>query len=279
MSEMRGAGDMRLWDRLFVPLVAATTGSVTMILLQQPNFEVAVAPFPGMTPIDLLTGPAVALGAVAVGLLLVWAFPHAYRLFHKLRHPVLMTGLGGCLLGVLALVGGQITMFEGVAQMKRVAADPGVYGVSGLMLIVAVKLVAILIAASSGFRGGRIFPAAFIGVTLGVLANQLVPAIPVSLAIGCAVMGFMLVVTRHGWLSLFLASVVIPDLKMFPLLCVALLPAWLALVGRPSLLITTPGGRHEGAAAGAAKPGRGPPREGDNYRRGRGGTIRHSAAT
>ena len=44
--------------------------------------------------------------------------------------------------------------------------------------IVGVKLVALVIAAAAGFRGGRIFPAVFIGAAVGVLANALVPVHP-----------------------------------------------------------------------------------------------------
>ncbi|BFV57328.1 hypothetical protein KCMC57_up24320 [Kitasatospora sp. CMC57] len=51
---------------------------------------------------------------------------------------------------------------------------------------------------------------------------------------------------RHGRhrLSLFTAGVIVPDLELLPLLCVAALPAWLIVTGRPEMVV-----RPEPAAA------------------------------
>ena len=58
--------------------------------------------------------------------------------------------------------------------MKRLAAD-GSYSVPALLTITLTKLAALVIAAASGFRGGRIFPAVFVGVALGLMLHQHVP--------------------------------------------------------------------------------------------------------
>lgn len=50
-------------------------------------------------------------------------------------------------------------------------------------------------------------------------------------------LGILLAVTRQGWLSLFMAAVVVPDLRMLPILIIASLPAWLLVTGRPLMLI------------------------------------------
>ena len=75
----------------------------------------------------------------------------------------------------------------------------------------------------------------FVGVALGMFAHAVVGAVPVSLAITCAVLGVLLATTRQGWLSLFTAAVVVSDLALLPVLCVAALPAWLVVTGRESL--------------------------------------------
>ncbi|HBU6421404.1 TPA: ion channel protein, partial [Klebsiella pneumoniae] len=49
-------------------------------------------------------------------------------------------------------------------------------------------------------------------------------------------LGMVLVVTRDGWLSLFMAAVVVPDTTLLPLLCMVMLPAWLLLAGRPLMI-------------------------------------------
>lgn len=87
------------------------------------------------------------------------------------------------------------------------------------------KTAALVIAAACGFRGGRIFPAVFTGVALGLCAHALVDAVPVALAVTCSVLGVLLAVTGQGRPSLFTAAVPAADMSLLPVLCVASLPA------------------------------------------------------
>jgi H+/Cl- antiporter ClcA len=104
--------------------------------------------------------------------------------------------------------------------------------------VTIVKLLALLVAASCGFRGGRIFPSVFIGVALGLFANAIVSDISPALAVSCGVLGIVLAITRLGWLSLFLGAIMVPfSPELLPVLCVVLLPAWLVLMGKPQMLI------------------------------------------
>lgn len=41
--------------------------------------------------------------------------------------------------------------------------------------------------------------------------------------------------TRQGWLSLFTAAALAGDAAVLPLLCVASLPGWLLVTGRPQM--------------------------------------------
>ena len=63
-----------------------------------------------------------------------------------------------------------------------------------------------------------------------------VDAVPAAIAVSCAILGLTLVVTRDGWLSLFMAAVVVPDSTLLPLLCIVMLPAWLLLAGKPLMI-------------------------------------------
>ncbi|GIG70180.1 ion channel protein [Phytomonospora endophytica] len=233
------AGDPEtpLWDRMFAPLLAAGAGSLTLQLLEEPSFTITVADYPGLSALDLLTGPAVTLVAAALGLLATLAFPHAHRAFHAMRHPVLILGVGGAVLGLLGMWGGQLTLFKGLEEMKELAADPGAHTIGGLAVIIVVKLIALVIAASSAFRGGRIFPVVFIGVALGLLATAAFPRIPAALAVGCGILGLTMAISRQGWLSIFMAAVVVGDVTLLPLLCLAVLPAWLLLANAPAMEI------------------------------------------
>ncbi|MWA01552.1 ion channel protein [Actinomadura sp. LD22] len=226
-----------LWDRLFAPLIAAGAGALTTVALAAPTLSVDVPGYRGFELVDLVSGSVIALVACTLGLLLVYAFPHVHSVFHRLPGPVVGLAAGGAVLGVLGAVGGRITLFKGLDEMKTLTGHASSHSAGGLLLIIVVKLAAILVAASCGFRGGRIFPAVFTGLAIGLLANRLVDAVPVSLAIGSGVLGLLVALTRQGWLSLFMAVAVVTDIKLLPLLCVVTLPAWLLATGRPEMLI------------------------------------------
>ncbi len=105
------------------------------------------------------------------------------------------------------------------------------------MLFALSKLAALVVAAACGFRGGRIFPAVFVAVALGLMLHAHVDAVPAAITVSCAILGLVLVVTRDAWLSLFMAAVVVPDTTLLPLLCIVMLPAWLLLAGKPTMMV------------------------------------------
>lgn len=237
LSEMAmGPKDVPLWDRLFAPLVAAGAGATTTLLLASPTLSV-MTPDYVLHAGDLLSGAIIAAVGALLGLAAVYAFPHVHRLLHLVPNQVVRLTLGGLLLGVLGVIGGKITLFKGLDEMKELTAEAAVYTAAGLALIVVVKLAALLISATTAFVGGRIFPAVFVGVALGLMATKLFPGIPLGLALACGVLGLCLAVTQQGWLSLFMAAVVVPDLDLLPVLCLAILPAWLLVSGRPQMII------------------------------------------
>jgi len=226
-----------LWDKLFLPLAAAGAASITMHLLGAPPFAFDMPAYGPPQAIDLLTGTLVACGVVVVGLAALAVFPFVYRALHALRHPIIITTVGGLVLGILGFIGGPITMFKGLTQMGELLKDPTQYDAGQLAVIAGIKIVALLVAASALFRGGRIFPATFIGVALGLMVSALFPALPVSLVVACAAMGIVLVVARDGWLALFIAVAIPGDIALLPVLCIVVLPAWLMVSHAPEFRI------------------------------------------
>ncbi|MFF9509263.1 ion channel protein [Streptomyces sp. NPDC014724] len=228
-------GPGALWDRLFGPLAAGTAGALTMTLLAHPSFDLSLPPYTRPHWGDLLSSVVIALAGAVLGLAAVYAFPYTHRFFRALKHPVLAPALGGLLLGLLGALGGHLTLFKGLDEVRVLAADPSGWSAGQFAVMAVVKTAALLIAATCGFRGGRIFPAVFAGVALGLCAHALVPSVPVALAAPCAVLGVLLAVTRQGWLSLFTAAVLVGGAAVLPILCIASLPAWLLVTGRPQM--------------------------------------------
>lgn len=96
---------------------------------------------------------------------------------------------GGLLLGLLGLLGGHLTLFEGLDEVKELGVDPSGWSAGQFAAMAVVKTAALVIAATCGFRGGRIFPAVFVGVALGLCAHALVAAVPLALAVPSTVLG------------------------------------------------------------------------------------------
>jgi len=221
-------------NRLFAPLLSAAAGALTTSLFFHPHFSLPIAHYSQMQLADIFSGAIVAAIAIALGMVAVWCLPRLHRLMHRLKHPVLILGMGGLIMGILGAVGGNITLFKGLDEMQQMAFSQ-VFTVSDYLLFALIKLAALVVAAACGFRGGRIFPAVFVGVALGLMLHEHVEAVPAAITISCSILGLVLVVTRDAWLSLFMAAVVVPDTTLLPLLCIVMLPAWLLLAGRPML--------------------------------------------
>ena len=166
VAAAKGGGS--LWDRLFLPVAAAGAGAITMHLLGAPPLAFDLPPYGSPQAIDLLTGSLVACGAVGRS-----ASPRSSRSPSSGAHCTRCAtrsssrSSAGFLLGILGLIGGPITMFKGLEQIGELLQDPGAYDGTQLAVIAGIKILALLVAAGALFRGGRIFPATFIGVALG----------------------------------------------------------------------------------------------------------------
>jgi len=106
-------------------------------------------------------------------------------LFGRLKVPGMVKApLGGAIFGFVG-VALPLTMFTGSAQLGTVLADAGTLGVGLLVAILIGKMLAFGVSQASGFVGGPIFPALFIGGTAGVLVHQIIPGMPLGLTFTC----------------------------------------------------------------------------------------------
>ncbi|ENZ7557535.1 ion channel protein [Escherichia coli] len=236
---LNGSSEVPLWDRLFAPLMAAAAGALTTGLFFHPHFSLPIAHYGQMEMTDILSGAIVAAIAIAAGMVAVWCLPRLHAMMHQMKNPVLVLGIGGFILGILGVIGGPVSLFKGLDEMQQMVANQA-FSTSDYFLLAVIKLAALVVAAASGFRGGRIFPAVFVGVALGLMLHEHVPAVPAAITVSCAILGIVLVVTRDCWLSLFMAAVVVPNTTLLPLLCIVMLPAWLLLAGKPMMMVNRP---------------------------------------
>ncbi|HAM8871012.1 TPA: ion channel protein [Escherichia coli] len=236
---LNGSSEVPLWDRLFAPLMAAAAGALTTGLFFHPHFSLPIAHYGQMEMTDILSGAIVAAIAIAAGMVAVWCLPRLHAMMHQMKNPVLVLSIGGFILGILGVIGGPVSLFKGLDEMQQMVANQA-FSTSDYFLLAVIKLAALVVAAASGFRGGRIFPAVFVGVALGLMLHEHVPAVPAAITVSCAILGIVLVVTRDGWLSLFMAAVVVPNTTLLPLLCIVMLPAWLLLAGKPMMMVNRP---------------------------------------
>ena len=236
---LNGSSEVPLWDRLFAPLMAAAAGALTTGLFFHPHFSLPIAHYGQMEMTDILSGAIVAAIAIAAGMVAVWCLPRLHAMMHQMKNPVLVLGIGGFILGILGVIGGPVSLFKGLDEMQQMVANQA-FSTSDYFLLAVLRLAALVVAAASGVRGGRICAAVFVGVALGLMLHEHVPAVPAAITVSCAILGIVLVVTRDGWLSLFMAAVVVPNTTLLPLLCIVMLPAWLLLAGKPMMMVNRP---------------------------------------
>ncbi|MGB3303929.1 MAG: ion channel protein [Gordonia sp. (in: high G+C Gram-positive bacteria)] len=237
LSELN-SGDTRipLWNRLYLPLVAAATGSFVILHFTDLTMSMGLPEETVGGLGDLLRAVGVGVAAAAVGIVGAMVFDPLHRLLHRsMRNPVLLLTAAGAALGALGVLGGSITLFKGLEQMKELPAQLSTTTAVGFFVFAGVKLCAMLLASAAGFRGGRIFPAVFIGAALGFGTHVLIPSIPLVIAVTAAVVGISVAATRNGWISLFLALAMVPQFDLMIPLLFATLAAWLLVANAPEL--------------------------------------------
>jgi len=155
----------------------AVAGSVFLDIYKVPQYS--------FKSWQLLVG--VALGVVTavlvMGMVLLiavcaWAFTRA-------RVPrILKPVIAGALFGVVGVTL-PLTMFSGSSQLTTVINDAPALGTGLVLTLVIAKTLTLAVSSASGFVGGPVFPALFIGGTAGVGVHMLVPGIPLALSFTC----------------------------------------------------------------------------------------------
>ncbi|PYE81456.1 H+/Cl- antiporter ClcA [Winogradskyella epiphytica] len=115
-------------------------------------------------------------------------------IFEKRPMPIyIKTLIGGLVLGIIAYYF-PLTRYFGHHEINELLT--GNLSLSELVSILVLKIIAIAITVTSGWRGGFIIPLFFVGATLGLILNHIFPSINLSLAIVCCMAAINACVTR-----------------------------------------------------------------------------------
>lgn len=235
LAETAPLSGVELYRRIIPALAAGTVGYFV--------FDAIVGP-----PITPMFGTGSPLGLTsflaAIGLGIVGGIVGILYIegFHRLRaavtrldaYPILKAGLGGLVVGVVALVFGELTLFSGEHEISEVVAEAGTLGASGLALLFAGKVIASLASLVCGFRGGRVFPVMFLGGVLGLLANAVVPGIPVAVAVAAGMGATGVSVLRIPLFMVILAAV-FTSFELAPVILLAVVTSYAITVGQREL--------------------------------------------
>jgi H+/Cl- antiporter ClcA len=185
------------------------------------------APPPGLTvpdlePLNGLTVPDLLI-AILVGIATAIVIASVNRAASRLgltgsarlgtnaRGITVFVVAGGLAVGVIALVAGQLgvdpedVLFSGQTSIPAVVAQTSI---ASLVILLVAKALAYVVSLASGFRGGPIFPALFLGIGLASFAVELLN-MPPTLAIAVGAAAGMAAQTRLLVTSMLFAALLV----------------------------------------------------------------------
>jgi H+/Cl- antiporter ClcA len=240
LMEAAGLGGPTMELVLVPGLLASGVGALIFIGLDSltglGTFSLAIPNLPHFARPDLAEfGWAVAIGlaAAVVGPAIRWL-----ALFLKPyadRWVMLVLPLAGAVVAVLAIIYAEGTgkatsevLFSGQNDIGPLIHNAGSYTVGALLLLLVCKAVAYGVSLS-GFRGGPIFPALFIGAAAGIALSHL-PGLPLVPAVAMGIGAMTVVMLTLPLTSVLLATLLLASdaVAVTPLVIVAVVVAYVA---------------------------------------------------
>jgi len=236
--EIARPGGHRLSKTLVTDIVA---GSVSFGIY----FAIAGAVFLGAYQVprytfgdwQLLAGLPLGLFGALVTILASGFMMLAARLFGWLKIPAIAKStLGGVVFGIVG-VALPLTMFSGGDQLASVLKDARALGLGLCIAILIAKMLTYAVSQGSGFVGGPIFPALFIGGTAGIIVHQAIPGVPLGLAFSCLLPAVLGSLAAAPFSMVLMAAILtrVGPLQTAPIL-IAVVTAFLGVQGVQYLL-------------------------------------------
>jgi H+/Cl- antiporter ClcA len=235
-----GAGAM-LIPALLPGLVAATVGYLIFTGLgnfgglPQAGLTVpSLPPYVSISVIDLGVGVGVGITAVMAVLISRVIAVRTDALVQRLSMPVVLMG-GGLGVGLIAFVCQQLgvspndVLFSGQSALPDLV-NAGTVSLLGVLLVA--KMIGYGLSLGSGYRGGPIFPAIFLGVALASVAHVVLGVSP-TLAIAVGTAAGMAAQTRLLFSPLLFAALLVGSAgtDTLPAAVFATVTAWLLTTG------------------------------------------------
>jgi H+/Cl- antiporter ClcA len=240
LMEASGLGGPALGLVLVPGLVAAGVGSLIFIGLDAwtglGTFSLALPDLPPFAHPDIaqfgwaiVIGLAAAVVGTAIRRLALIVRPHVERRL------VLVTPLVGFAVAALAITYAEASghnlsdvLFSGQEALGPLVANSADYSVAALLLLMACKGLAYS-ASLSGFRGGPVFPAMYLGAAGGIALSHL-PGLPMVPGVAMGIGAMCAVMLRLPLTSVLLATLLLlaDGLAVMPLVIVAVAVAYVA---------------------------------------------------
>jgi len=211
------------WKAVLPSIVAATSGFAVYFMISG-SFIGSMFTLPGSEGFhntDILFAIPLGLLGGLCGILFIVLYKKMRAIFEPLENrPVFLGLLGGLGLGIAGLLL-PLTLFMGSDQLQVLIDHYMEVSLALLLILVIAKILLVTFSFSTGFAGGYIFPAFFIGGTLGLLVFRLFPFIPLQVCIVCVIAGTIVALLRSP-IALALIIAIVFDATMLPAMAIAL---------------------------------------------------------
>jgi H+/Cl- antiporter ClcA len=211
------------WKAVLPSIVAATAGFAVYFLFSG-SFIGSMFTLPeyaGFRDIDLVYAVFLGLLGGACGILFIILYKKMREIFEPWENrPVLLGLLGGLGLGIAGILL-PLTLFMGSDQLQVLINNYLEVSLGLLLILVLAKILLITFSFSTGFAGGYIFPAFFIGGTLGILVFRLFPFIPLALCLVCVIAGISVALLRSPIALALIIAIVFNEI-LIPAMAISL---------------------------------------------------------
>ena len=216
------------YQALIPAIVASCTSYIVFVIIT----HIGIGPswqFPASYEVhvnDAFYAIGFGIMAAAVGWAFIFLVRTGKRFFKKLPFPIFVkTTIGGLLLGIMAYEL-PITRYFSHYQIPELFNQH--FTLQLLLAILIVKLLAITVTVTSGWRGGFIIPLFFTGATLGLIISYFFPYSQPALIMVCCMAALNACVTRTPVSSTILVATMTGVHLLIPILFASLTGFFLA---------------------------------------------------